>query len=461
MKMEQGGGLLDNRRPGDVEVADWVVVSNWKNNTSLSIDVAIIDPTGESHCSMLRRYGVGAAATKYQMRKRKTYEDIEGMFSPFVIEAQGGFGIEAKRLVRELEKRRKERECIPNTRVLESFQPLGEVSLVTAIGFELARRNARMILDRAPEDQALIPPERTKIRLEMELKKANADRLFKTQWNKNSTNEEESISKEVTGVEANRTVAGSGMGVVIKQKGPEHGRNLRIPGNENENYRNLISAPSDDGKGIRDWNSGEKVKGSENLLPQSKSVLEKELLYVDAETGATRERAEMRTTHEARETIVRDDRPTELQSRTWDCTEAQQGKFDTRFSEGDATTLLKSLSAPHLSKAKSIGDPAGDNNCQSRVCFARDKDKHYQDESLEDKQPASVRRQGIEEPEEVSETLNSEGIKKLRISVGNSELGQTTRLSPRQAPKRLGLGQPGPVAKPVSADSAPLPVSQT
>ena len=113
------------------------------------------------------------------MRKRKTYEDMEDMFVPFVIEAQGGFGIAAKRLVRELEKRRKERQCIPNTRISESFQPLGEVNLVTAIGFELARRNARMILDRSPEDQPLIPSERTKIRLEMQRKKDNADCPFK------------------------------------------------------------------------------------------------------------------------------------------------------------------------------------------------------------------------------------------------------------------------------------------
>ena len=70
------------------------------------IDVAIIDPTGDSHAETLRRHGVGAAATNYQMRKVKKYEDIRGMFVPFVLETQGGFGIEAKKLARELEKRR-------------------------------------------------------------------------------------------------------------------------------------------------------------------------------------------------------------------------------------------------------------------------------------------------------------------------------------------------------------------
>ena len=69
VKTEQDGGLLDRRRPGDVEVQDWVIVNNWKDNTSLSIDVAIIDPTGDSYLEALRQDGVGAAATKYEGRK--------------------------------------------------------------------------------------------------------------------------------------------------------------------------------------------------------------------------------------------------------------------------------------------------------------------------------------------------------------------------------------------------------
>ena len=49
VKMEQAGGLLDRRRPADVEVQDWVVVSNWRDSTSLAIDVAIVDSIGETH----------------------------------------------------------------------------------------------------------------------------------------------------------------------------------------------------------------------------------------------------------------------------------------------------------------------------------------------------------------------------------------------------------------------------
>ena len=90
----------------------------------LSIDVAIIDATGDSHAGLLGTDGVGAAATKYQERKRKNYSDMKGEFSPFVIEAQGRFGKEAKKLVRELERRRKERECVPNIRNTEIRQHL-------------------------------------------------------------------------------------------------------------------------------------------------------------------------------------------------------------------------------------------------------------------------------------------------------------------------------------------------
>ena len=82
-----------------------------------------------------------------------------------MIEAHGEFGNEAKKLLREQERRRRERECCPNIRGAERFQSLREINLVTAIGFELVRRNARMILDKSAEEELLIPAERTKIRM--------------------------------------------------------------------------------------------------------------------------------------------------------------------------------------------------------------------------------------------------------------------------------------------------------
>ena len=48
----------------DAEVENWVVIGNRRDNTSLSIDVAIIDLTGDSLPELLRRVGAGAEASK-------------------------------------------------------------------------------------------------------------------------------------------------------------------------------------------------------------------------------------------------------------------------------------------------------------------------------------------------------------------------------------------------------------
>ena len=48
-KMEHGGGLLDKRCPGNVEVENWVSANDLREETTLSLDVAIIDLTGDCH----------------------------------------------------------------------------------------------------------------------------------------------------------------------------------------------------------------------------------------------------------------------------------------------------------------------------------------------------------------------------------------------------------------------------
>ena len=111
-----------------------------------------------------------------------------------MLEAQGGFGIEAKRLLRELERRRKERECLPNIRNFDKFQPLGQINLVTAISLELVRRNARMILDRSPKDEALIPSKKSKIRMEMSRNKARALKRTVGTYNCNDTCKDEPLA---------------------------------------------------------------------------------------------------------------------------------------------------------------------------------------------------------------------------------------------------------------------------
>ena len=123
VRMEQDGGLHNNRRPADVEIENWVTVSNWSDKKSLCVDIAIIDPLGDFHSGTLQRDGVGAAASEYENRKRRKYRDLKRNFSPFVFEAHGGFGMEAKRVVRELERRRKERECHQTPALLMDLNP--------------------------------------------------------------------------------------------------------------------------------------------------------------------------------------------------------------------------------------------------------------------------------------------------------------------------------------------------
>ena len=52
-----------------------------REETTLSVDVAIIDSTGDCHLGVLRLDGVGAAASAYNARKWKKYSDFKGLFS--------------------------------------------------------------------------------------------------------------------------------------------------------------------------------------------------------------------------------------------------------------------------------------------------------------------------------------------------------------------------------------------
>ena len=126
VRMEQSAGFLDKRRPADVEVEDWVVISKWEGNKALTIDVAITDSTGDSYSTVLKLHGVGAAATHYEDRKRNTYKDIKDTH-PLFSKLNGGFGKEAKRLVRELERRRKKR--VSPTHVIRIVHSIWERSI--------------------------------------------------------------------------------------------------------------------------------------------------------------------------------------------------------------------------------------------------------------------------------------------------------------------------------------------
>ena len=65
--IEHGGGLGDERRPGDV------IIYNWRENRHLLIDVAVINPMCSTNISNLLSDGNGAAATAYEKIKERIY----------------------------------------------------------------------------------------------------------------------------------------------------------------------------------------------------------------------------------------------------------------------------------------------------------------------------------------------------------------------------------------------------
>ena len=100
--IEHGGGLGDQRRPGDV------IIYNWNEDRHLLIDVAIINPLCSSNLSKLISEGVGAAATAYEKTKERTYSDLDFAkyeFLPFIVETTGAMGKAAHGFCKELKRR--------------------------------------------------------------------------------------------------------------------------------------------------------------------------------------------------------------------------------------------------------------------------------------------------------------------------------------------------------------------
>ena len=76
----------------------WLINQSWNQESSLCIDVATFDPTGDSHVDGWSQGGPGAAATKYEIVKYKASKDMKKKFFTFILEAVGGFGKGANRL---------------------------------------------------------------------------------------------------------------------------------------------------------------------------------------------------------------------------------------------------------------------------------------------------------------------------------------------------------------------------
>ena len=149
--IEHGGGLGDQRRPGDV------IVWNWCEGKHLLIDVAVINPLALSHSHLLVRDGVGGPATAYENVKRQLYSDLDASqyeFVPFVLETCGGVGEAARSFCRELRKRRAEK-IYGNITGEEEVYKYGD-QLLTAVNVEVQRSNSQMILERKPVPEDLI-----------------------------------------------------------------------------------------------------------------------------------------------------------------------------------------------------------------------------------------------------------------------------------------------------------------
>ena len=166
--IEHGGGLGDQRRPGDVIVYDWC------EGRHLLIDVAIINPLCSTNVDSLISTGVGGAATAYGRTKERTYRDLDQTkydFIPFIVETTGGFNEAAIGFCKEIRKRFESSSCCNDSEHPWNYETN---SLQSAISVELQRANSRMVLERTPVVGDLIETAMVKCELAVAKKKENA-----------------------------------------------------------------------------------------------------------------------------------------------------------------------------------------------------------------------------------------------------------------------------------------------
>ena len=164
--LEHGGGLGDQRRPGDV------IIYNWNENRHLLIDVAVTNPLCSTNQPKLISEGVGAAASKYEKEKEKTYSDLDFTkydFLPFIVEAAGGFGKAAHGFCKELKSRRESLNCSGNLSDSKNYATADP--LLVAISVELQRANSRMVLERSPHFENLISSDMVKCKQSAAIKR--------------------------------------------------------------------------------------------------------------------------------------------------------------------------------------------------------------------------------------------------------------------------------------------------
>ena len=167
--LEHGGGLGDERRPGDV------IIYNWREGRHLLIDVAVTNPMCSTNLPKLLSDGEGAAATAYVKIKEKTYRDLDFTkyeLLPFIVETSGGMGKAAHGFCKELKRLRESLNCNHDPDGAKR-SPASDPVLV-AISVELQRANCRMILERAPCAENLIESEIVKCEQSVSIKREEA-----------------------------------------------------------------------------------------------------------------------------------------------------------------------------------------------------------------------------------------------------------------------------------------------
>ena len=132
--IEHGGGLGDQRRPGDV------IVYDWRDGRHLLIDVAVINPLCSTNIDSLLAEGVGGAATAYGRKKERIYHDLDlnkYEFLPFIIETTGGLSKAAHGFCMEIKSRRESLDYQSNLNPYRGDRD----PLKTALNVELQRAN--------------------------------------------------------------------------------------------------------------------------------------------------------------------------------------------------------------------------------------------------------------------------------------------------------------------------------
>ena len=163
--IEHGGGLGDQRRPGDV------IVYNWRDGRHLLIDVAVINPMCTTNIDSLISDGVGGAAAAYGNNKERKYHDLDRNryeFLPFIMETTGGLSEAAVGFCKEIKKHYESSICHSDFDCPKNY----EINwLQSALSVELQRANSRMVLERTPLLEDLIETAMVKCELAVSKKK--------------------------------------------------------------------------------------------------------------------------------------------------------------------------------------------------------------------------------------------------------------------------------------------------